>query len=235
MLVPLTRESIEQIVPIIATGPQYAHYWGKWSDFLRRLFISIIALTAAWLIGNLFGPGGLTIKLIFDIIAGLYWLWGPVYWASVRNNTYRRLPYGGFWRGRVFDAFVTEELIGEEERVNKRGELEIIENRQRCINLEIGDPTGFSAIVRAPLKRIHKSIRPGMVAEALLMSREPDLGDINQLSDVHLPQLDQWIGEYPVLRRDIFQQVSGELGGGKEPRPKPSRYSNNVIRRRKTR
>ncbi|MDJ0585448.1 MAG: phosphate ABC transporter permease, partial [Microcystis sp. M49636_WE2] len=126
MLVPLTRQSIEQIVPIIATGPQYAHYWGKWSDFLRRLFISIIALTAAWLIGNLFGPGGLTIKLIFDIIAGLYWLWGPVYWASVRNNTYRRLPYGGFWRGRVFDAFVTEELIGEEERVNKRGELEII-------------------------------------------------------------------------------------------------------------
>jgi len=69
MLVPLTRQSIEQIVPIIATGPQYAHYWGKWSDFLRRLFISIIALTAAWLIGNLFGPGGLTIKLIFDIIA----------------------------------------------------------------------------------------------------------------------------------------------------------------------
>jgi hypothetical protein len=96
MLVPLTRQSIEQIVPIIATGPQYAHYWGKWSDFLRRLFISVIALTAAWLIGNLFGPGGLTIKLIFDIIAGLYWLWGPVYWASVRNNTYRRLPYGGF-------------------------------------------------------------------------------------------------------------------------------------------
>jgi hypothetical protein len=38
-----------------------------------------------------------------------------------------------------------------------------------------------------------------------------------------------------VLRRDIFQQVSGELGGGKEPQPKPSRYSNNVIRRRKTR
>ncbi|MFN7865211.1 MAG: phosphate ABC transporter permease, partial [bacterium] len=29
MLVPLTRQSIEQIVPIIATGPQYAHYWGK--------------------------------------------------------------------------------------------------------------------------------------------------------------------------------------------------------------
>ena len=52
MLVPLTRQSIEQIVPIIATGPQYAHYWGKWSDFLRRLFISVIALTAAWLIGN---------------------------------------------------------------------------------------------------------------------------------------------------------------------------------------
>jgi len=66
-----------------------------------------------------------------------------------------------------------------------------------------------------------------MVAEALLMSRDPDLGDINQLSvsDVHLPQLDQWIGEYPVLRRDIFQQVSRELGGGKGKRTPAKTFS----------
>ncbi|MGV2391041.1 MAG UNVERIFIED_CONTAM: hypothetical protein LVR29_31325, partial [Microcystis novacekii LVE1205-3] len=105
------------------------------------LFLSSLS-PAAWLIGNLFGPGGLTIKLIFDIIAGLYWLWGPVYRPVFAIIPISHLPYGGFWRGRVFDAFVTEELIGEEERVNKRGELEIIENRQRCINLEIGDQTG---------------------------------------------------------------------------------------------
>jgi hypothetical protein len=235
MLVPLTRQTFDQIIPLIATGPQYAHYWGKWPDFLRRLFISVIALTVAWLIGMLFGPGGLTVKLIFDIIAGLYWLWSPVYGASVRNNTYRRLPYCGFWRGRVLDAFVTEELVGEEETVNPRGELVIVENRQRCINLEIGDQTGFSAIVRAPLKRVHKAIRPGMVAETLVLSRAPDLSDIHKLADIHLPQLDQWVGDYPFLRRDVFQQVSRELGGGKEARPTPTRYSSQVIRRRKYR
>ncbi len=235
MLVPLTRQSLDQLIPPIATGPQYAHYWGKWPDVLRRFFISVVALTAAWLIGMLFGPGGIAIKLIFDIIAGMYWLWGPVYWASVRNNTYRRLPYCGFWRGRVLDAFVTEELVGEEETVNERGELVIVENRERCINLEIGDRTGFSAIARAPLRRVHKAIRPGMIAETLVLSRSPDLSEITKLTDVHLPQLNQWVGEYPYLRRDIFRQVSMELGGTKEPRPTPSRYSSNIIRRRKRR
>jgi hypothetical protein len=235
MLVPLTRETFNQLIPSIATGPQYAHYWGKPPDILRRFLISVVALTAAWLIGMLFGPGGIAIKLIFDIIAGMYWLWGPVYWASVRNNTYRRLPYCGFWRGRVLDAFITEELVGEEETVDERGELVIVENRERCINLEIGDSTGFSAIARAPLKRVHKAIRPGMVAETLVLSRAPDLSEITRLADIHLPQLDQWVGEYPYLRRDIFRQVSRKLGGQKEPRPTPSRSSNSVIRRRKRR
>ncbi|MEG3436557.1 phosphate ABC transporter permease [Pannus brasiliensis CCIBt3594] len=232
MLVPLTRETFNQLIPPIATGPQYACYWGKWPDVLQRLFISVVALTAAWLIGMLFGPGGIAVKLIFDIIAGMYWLWGPVYWASLRNSTYRRIPYCGFWRGRVLDAFVTEELVGEEETVNPRGELVIVENREKCINLEIGDRDGFSAIVRAPLQRIHKSIRPGMIAETLFLSRSPDLGEVTKIADIYLPQLDRWVGEYPYLRRDLFRQVSRELGGQPEPRPTPDRSANRAIRRR---
>lgn len=222
MLVPLTRTSFEQLIPQIATGSQYGYYWGKWRDLLRRLLISFVALTVTWLIGKLLGSGGETIKLIFDIIAGLYWLWAPIYLASLRNRLYRRLPYSGFWRGEVLDIFITEEVLDEEENVNKWGELIIVENRERRINLEVGDRSGFRATVQAPIRRLYKVIAVGDTAEMLLLSKQPDLSRIEKITDAYLPQHDLWIGEYPWVRRDVFQQVSEELGGN-SPRYSPNR------------
>ncbi len=220
MLVPITRQTFEQIIPMIATGPQYAYFWGKWQDVIRRLLISVVALTTAWLIGLLFGKGGLAVKLIFDIIAGMYWLWSPVYWASVRNGKYRRFPYSGFWRGRVLDAFITEELVKEEETVNRIGDLVVVENRERRLNLVVGDKSGFKFRVQSPLRRIYKVIKPGDIAEALLLSRQPDLNNIAEVTDVYLPSHNLWIGAYPCLRRDLFKSVSAELGGASSPQTK---------------
>ena len=225
MLVPLTRQSLEQIIPAIATGSQYAHYWGKPSDVLRRLLISVLALTFSWLLGKILGEGWLAISLILDIITGLYWLWGPVYWASTRNATYRRLPYGGFWQGRVLDVYLTEELVSEEEKTNQRGELVIVENRERRINVEVGDREGFRATIQAPVRRLYKSIVPGQIVEMVVLSRDPELSRIDKTTDLYFPQYDLWVGEYPYLRRDIFRQVSQELGGNSKtrvPRRRPS-------------
>jgi len=48
----------------------------------------------------------------------------------LRNGEYRKYKYSGFFRGRVLDVFITEELIGKEETVNNKGELVIVENRE---------------------------------------------------------------------------------------------------------
>ncbi|MCU0534384.1 MAG: phosphate ABC transporter permease [Hydrococcus sp. Prado102] len=232
MLVPITRETFEQIIPLIATGAQYAYYWGKPADFIRRLLISMVALTIFWLLGNLLGDAWLAIKLILDIVAGLYWLWSPVYLASVRNNTYRRYPYSGFWRGRILDVYITEELIREEETVNKFGELVVIENNEKRINVEVGDREGFRATIQAPIRRIYKGINPGQVAEMIVLSKQPDLSRIDKITDIYIPNLDLWVGEYPYLRRDIFTDVSRELGGTRRDNsPRRNRPSN--VKRRK--
>ncbi|HAC64208.1 MAG TPA: phosphate ABC transporter permease [Cyanothece sp. UBA12306] len=233
MLLPLTRQTFEEIIPAIATGAQYAHYWGKSKDLLRRLFISLVALTSFWLIGKLLGSGGETVKLIFDIIAGLYWLWGPVYWASLRNRSYRRFPYSGFWQGRVLDVFITEEFVGEEQTVNKRGELVIIENLERRINLEVGDRQGFVTIVQAPIRRIYKVIKPGDIAQMLILSKQPDLSLIDKVTDVYLPQNNLWVGEYPALRRDIFSQVSNDLSSKQTNQSSQKRYPSKIRRRKR--
>ena len=219
MLIPLTRETQEELVPAIATGPQYIHSWGRAADFLRKLLITAVALIALWLLSKVLGDGFAPIKLLLGIGAGTYWLWGPIYWTSLRNATYRRLPYCGFWRGRVLDVFITEELLREEQTVNKKGELVIVENMERRINVEVGDREGFRATLQAPIRKIYKGIATGQEAELILFSKDPELGRIDKISDLYLPQQDLWIGEYPCLRRDVFMQVSRELGDNRDRRP----------------
>jgi hypothetical protein len=211
MLVPLTRSTLEEIIPLIATGNQYAYYWGSLSNLLKQLLISVVSFLLILLLGTVIGQrvGGL--KIILAIVAGLYWLWSPVYWASLRNASYRRFPYAGFLRGKVIDVFVTDEVVREQQGVNRLGELVVVENRERMINLEIGDRTGFRIIIQAPLRRIHKIIRPGAIAELVVLSKQANLGTIAKFTDVYLPQYNLWVGEYPYLRRDVFLEISEKI------------------------
>ena len=222
MLRPLTRDKFEQLIPSIATSAQYAHYWGEWKDLLNRLLISVVAVVVVLLLGLALGQSAEGLRLLIAVIAGLYWLWSPAYWASMRNRTIRRFKYSGFWQGRVLDVFVTEELISEEESFNQQGELIIVENRERRINLIIGDQTGFEMTIQAPLQRLHQMIKPGQIAELLVMSNRPDLSTIDKVSDVYLPSQNLWVGKYPWLQRDVFVEVSRELGN--YSRSRYSRY-----------
>ncbi|HEY9770233.1 MAG TPA: phosphate ABC transporter permease [Coleofasciculaceae cyanobacterium] len=230
MLKPLTREKMEQLIPLIATGKQYNYYWGKWSDVLNRLLISVVGVVVVVILDVLLGDQGEALILLVGGIASLYWLWCPVYQASRRNAANRRFKYAGFWRGRVLEVFLTEELIGEEETVNQRGELVIVENRERWINLILGDETGFELQVQAPLQRIYKGIKPGQTAELLVLSNNLDLSQINKISDAYIPQQNIWVGQYPYIQRDVFIEVSRQLGGITPQRV--SRNRNRNIKRR---
>lgn len=182
MLVPLTRQKFEQIVPLIATGPQYKYYWGKSANFLQRLLVSVVAVVVILLLDFLFRLDFGAIVLVPGIFSAFFWLWYPVFQASIRNAKCRRYKYSGFFRGRVLDWWVTDELIGKQETVNNKGDLVIVENREKRINLEIGDETGFSIEFEAPLRPAHKVITRGQVAEMIVMSNRPDLS----LSLIHI-------------------------------------------------
>ena len=233
MLIPITRQKFEQIIPLIATGPQYAYFWGKLPDFLKRLLISVLAVTGVFLLGLFFGEGFDGLRLLLGIIAALYWLWSPVYWATLRNLEMRRYKYSGFWRGQVVDVYVTEELIGTEETVNNRGQLVIVENRERRLNLEVEDETGFATQLQVPLRRTHKGIAIGQVAEMLVMSYQSDLRSIVKTSDIYIPSLNRWVSDYPYLQREVFAQVSQKLMSKTDEADYPTNRAVNTKRRRR--
>lgn len=231
MLVPITRQKFEQIIPVLATGPQYGYFWGKFPDFLKRLLISLISVVGVSLLRVFFGSSFDGLILLLCIVAGLYWLWGPIYWATMRNMEIRRYPYSGFWRGEVVDVYVTEDLIGKEETVNNKGELVIVENRERRLNVEVEDESGFGTRVQVPLRRIHKGIAAGQVAEMLVLSYQPDLRNIVKTTDIYIPSLNRFVSDYPYLQPDVFAQVSQKLSQFEEEE-EPVKRGKNKRRRR---
>jgi len=218
MLVPLTRQTFEELIPAVATGAQYQYIWGKPSNFLKRLLISVVTVLCLILIYKLAWQDGEQIVLMFGLIAGLYWLWSPVLFASVRNLQCRKYKYSGFWQGRVLDVYITEEVVTQEETVNKKGELVIVDNLERMINVEVGDKTGFTTQIKAPINRSHQEIAPGQVALMIVMSNQEDLSIIAKASDIYIPSRNIWVSDYPYLRRDVFIEVSNQLKRRKEKR-----------------
>lgn len=232
MLIPLTRKTFESLVPAVATGPQYLYCWGKFPDLLRRLLISVAGVVLViFVMGSLLGESFGLLRFLLGIGTGLYWLWGPILWASLRNLECRRYSYSGYWQGEVLDAYVSEELIGKEETVNDRGDLVIVENRERCLTIEVGDETGFSTQLQVPLKRSHQAIMAGDPAEMLVFSNRSDLARIAKTSDIYIPSHNIWVSDYPYLQREAFVEVSRQLRArerrNRAPQPRPQEVNRN--------
>lgn len=223
MLVPLTRQKFEQVIPLIATGPQYKYYWGKFSNFLQRLLVSVVAVVVVLIIRTIFFKEFVAPVFISGVTGAFYWLWYPVFQASIRNARCRRYKYGGFYRGRILDWWITDRLVGKQETVNSKGELVIVENREKRLNLEIGDDTGFSIEFDAPLSSSHKVIARGQVAEMIVMSNSADLSTIIEFSDIYIPSRDLWVSDYPYVRQDFFSEVSRRLRADQQERPRRRR------------
>jgi hypothetical protein len=225
MLVSLTRKTFEALIPAVATGAQYGYCWGKLKDLLRRVLISVVGMFGVLILYLVLGSSFAEVFLISGIVIGLFWLWEPVLRASLKNLEYRRYGYAGFWQGRVMDIFISEELVGTEETVNKRGDLVVVENRERCLNLEVADRSGFSTQLQVPLKRAHRAIDIGDAVEMVVFSNRGDLSRIIQHSDMYIPDHNLWVSDYPYLQRDLFLEVRQRVGMPSlgEPEPDPSR------------
>ncbi|MEL7035507.1 MAG: phosphate ABC transporter permease [Cyanobacteria bacterium J06592_8] len=219
MLIPLTRKTFEELIPAVATSDQYRYCWGKLSDFLKRLLISTVCASVLIIAEVSVQSEALRrIFLILGLIAFLYWFWGPIIEASLENIRCRKHPYCGFWQGQILDYYISEKVTSEQESVNKRGELIIIENLERRINVEVGDSKGFSTSIQAPLTRYHKKLHRGQVAQMIVMSYFDDLSSISQVSDLYIPSQNLWVSDYPYLRRDSFVDLSRWVRSRREGR-----------------
>ncbi len=180
------------------------------------MLISAVSVVFLLIVYNFAGSDVGPLVLITGLIAGLYWLWAPILWASLKNAEYRKYKYCGFWQGRVLDIYITDEVTSQEETVNQKGQLVIVDNLEPRINLEVGDKTGFTTTLTAPLQKNHQGIVRGQAALMLIMSNQEDLGRIAKVSDIYIPSREVWVSDYPFLRKDVFVEMSQQIKKGRQ-------------------
>ena len=209
MLIPLRPGELQRLIPAVATGTQFRVALGNPQEILQRLMVAAIGGVITFLIynqaqlGSRWGPVWLLISVVFF----LYVLWGPIVQAGQRNATLRRYPSAALFEGEVAEVSTRERVEGRHEQADKRGELELVEDRRTWMLLELVDEDGYLGRLSFPMEKKHQSIRPGALIRCLVLSDRKDFARIGALSDAWLPGQRMWIGEYPFLLRPAFEEL----------------------------
>ncbi|QEY31868.1 hypothetical protein EVJ50_06035 [Synechococcus sp. RSCCF101] len=208
MLIPIPAAEMQRLIPAVASGPQFKVCSGNPRAVLQRLLIAAIGGVISLLISqsqlnSRWGPAWLIVGFVFL----LYMLWGPILEGGQRNAQLRRYPQAALFEGRIADLHTRERVEGRQEKVDRRGSLELVENRRTWLCLDLEDEDGYLGQLRFPMEKKHQQLRPGMVVRALVLSEYKDFRRIGAISDAWLPQTRDWVGEYPYLIRPLFEEL----------------------------
>ncbi|WP_320674574.1 hypothetical protein [Prochlorococcus sp. MIT 1341] len=208
MLIPLRPGELERLIPAVATGNQFAAALGNPQKILQRVMIASIGGVITLLISqSQVASRFYSLWLIVGVTILLYVLWSPIVEAGKRNSVLRAFSSVALFDGQISDVFTRERVEKRHEQANKRGELELVENRRTWMVLELVDEDGFLGQLRFPMEKNHQRIREGLRVRCLVFSNSRDFSNISALSDAWLPGQGLWVGEYPYLLRPAFEEL----------------------------
>ncbi len=214
MLLELTPEECEAVIPLVPTRLQYAAYWSDALKSVGRIITAILVGVALLVLSRAFGEGSFlgAVSFLAGFLSLLYpFLWGPLYTISRRQLAFREIPYGGLFFGQVLSTRRYEVVVEEREKVGEDGQLYIEEVRERQFEMEIGDETGVLYRVRARDDPRYRRIVKKQSVLALVKAYSRDLRRRPTLSEVYVVKLGEWVGDVSYLDREAFLELADEL------------------------
>jgi len=214
MLLELTPEECESVIPLVPTRLQYAAYWSDALKSVGRIITAILVGVALLVLSRAFGEGSFlgAVSFLAGFLSLLYpFLWGPLYTISRRQMAFREIPYGGLFFGQVLSTRRYEVVVEERKKLDEDGELYIEEVRERQFEMEIGDETGVTYRVRARDDPRYRRIVKKQSVLALVKAYSRDLRRRPTLSEVYVVKLGEWVGDVSYLDREAFLQLADEL------------------------
>ncbi|MGQ9838416.1 MAG: hypothetical protein ACUVRV_10735 [Cyanobacteriota bacterium] len=214
MLLELTPEECEAVIPVVPTRVQYATYWSDALKSTGRIITAISVGVLLLVLSRPFGEGSFLGAICF--LAGslslLYpFLWGPLYVISRRQLAFREIPYGGLFFGQVLRTRRINVVVEEREKLDENGDLYIEEVRERQFEMEIGDETGLTYRLRAKDDPRYRRIVPKQSVIGLVKAYSRDLKRRPTLSEVYVVKLGEWVGDISYLDREAFLEMADEL------------------------
>jgi len=193
--------------------------------------VTFLGLWASYFISFVVGS---PIATMFGSAAAMYFLIGPEIKAIQRNwelrggrdlvdvwtdgddDGYGEVDENGLY-GAVYFAYVTSACVVKDEFSDEEYELDdfydyTMENDE--LEAEIGIPWKFRLLLRDKNKRelqIHArmsqdytEIKEGMPIASILLSTRRDFSSLDGLTDIFVPDIGSWVGDYPYLSKGNF-------------------------------
>lgn len=222
----LTQREIQSLLPIGATGEQYAYFWGGPETAVQRLGLSLVGLVAT-----------VNLTALLAVPTATFFLWAPVALAARRNSAARAGRNIGLWRARVLAVATRDAAPGPgyfDERFGGRtpgsdggyrgadgnfgnfGNRRDVSRETWMLSLLVGDYSGARVELRVPLQRQHAKIREGDEVEMVVGSDESYFARFEAVREAYFPRTNTWVGEYPFLDRRAMPAISGRIARDRE-------------------
>ena len=206
MLIPLKSTQISRLIPAVGTGGQFKYALGNPRKILQRIIISSIGGFISLIISTT-GDQTNNFWLLLCVVFFLYIIWGPILESSRKNLQLRKYKFFSIFDGYVSNIYRTEKIESSREQSDKRGRLEIVENKRTWLVLELEDEDGYLEKINFPMENKHSQIRIGMKIRCLLASDNRNFDRDFYLTDAWFPDVNLWVGEYPYLLRPAFEEI----------------------------
>ncbi|CAB1108973.1 unnamed protein product [Ectocarpus sp. CCAP 1310/34] len=191
------------VLPVLATRDQWSHYWGG-SDVQRvgKLFevaaVAFLGLWACYFASFFLGVATMTVigtSFLF------YWLLAPNVTSFRRNRALRGsiAPFPGA-RGNSVAIFSARVVSAVEE-------YHPVTGQPVFLRMVIEDEDGRALKFRTRTRAEYARVRPGMAAEAVLVSPDERFEEILGVSDTFIPAANVWVGEYPYLDKVVMRRL----------------------------
>ena len=208
MLIPLKLNQVSRLIPAVGTGGQFKYSLGDPRKVFQRLIISSIGGFINFLISiSQTGNQTYNLWLLLCVVFFLYIIWGPILESSRINLKFRKYKFFSIFDGYISDIYKTEKIESTREQSNRKGKLEIVENKRTWLVIELEDEDGYLDKISFPMENKHSQIRLGSNIRFLVASNNRNFDRDIYFTDAWLPDVNLWVGEYPYLLRPAFEEI----------------------------
>jgi len=236
-LLPLPVDTLEDLLVVgTPSGLQYATYWGRtkreqYNRFLESSIVTVLGVFFSYFMS--FVVGG----FVATIIGGLFAFWGVLSPdLKSRQRNYELLAgrtlvdpwtideyddenkqglYGSLFLGHVSDVCVVEDTASDEEfdledfedYEMETDELEQLAGTPYLLRVRLLDDENRELQIHARMSEEYLDIQLGMPAVMILLSKSQSFSKLAALTDVHIPDANCWVGDYPYLNRPEIEAL----------------------------
>ncbi|KAK4526994.1 hypothetical protein GAYE_SCF31G4915 [Galdieria yellowstonensis] len=201
VLIPLTPAAIIRVIPAWYSWDQYNYFCWDPRALLDRATIASFGVFCVYLLVDLLGKSlAFRISLFFILWPFL----APAIHACLRNLNLRKYSYVALMTGRITSIYVAR---------GNHLDLKYPSNNSKVtclIYVTVEDDEGHKIQTRAWFRSIYSNIELYMDARLLVFSPSKQFHSVHFVSEIYIPQLGIFFGDYPALNRRQFLQLLNE-------------------------